>query len=150
MSNTTFLWIVEHREWVTSPEYMDTVIMHVASSHEKAVRYMQETEYRELSGWYVVYAEPLDREFFDDDIPEKSFEIYDLEGNQIEEQPLPESPYDKGYREGFEAARKAHEQNVQDTYNNGYRDGLAKGTTRSSGIQIIVDKNSDLIDKFKK
>ena len=82
------IWLVEHREMInenTVPT-MDTVIMFVASTKEKAIEYVKVyLPEPEEKGWFVVAKEFVDTDPFSYN-PEMY--IYDLSGNELAEQPV--------------------------------------------------------------
>lgn len=92
-----WVWIVEHREWVACgsrncmEKVMDTVVMYVATTPQKAVELIRSQKVGE-KGWLVVYPEPVDTTELVGD-PQyqvngrRIFQIYDLLGNPLELQP---------------------------------------------------------------
>lgn len=64
------VWVIELREQADIPGYGDTVVMHVASSEEKArqwcVDYKKELLTTDGNSWYAIATEEVDGEIVQD------------------------------------------------------------------------------------
>lgn len=81
------VWILEHREinegWNGRSD-MDTVIIYVASTEEKAIQFIQTPNLADR-GWFAVYSENVDSTGMDvGGYPR----FFDLKGNELQEQPV--------------------------------------------------------------
>jgi hypothetical protein len=94
-----WVWIVEHRETVKPCNCMDSVVMFVASTQEKAVAFIQDflaNGKKPEAGWYVVTPDPVD-EYFSKNPPaevmnatgtHRIFRVFALDGTELENQPV--------------------------------------------------------------
>jgi hypothetical protein len=87
------VWVVEHREMAgCDKDCMDTVVMDIFSSLEKAEADLKTPSTPETKGWFVIYPEVVDGarvyhpEIMDNGM-HRIFNIYDLEGNRMSRQP---------------------------------------------------------------
>lgn len=88
------VWIVEHR--LAGPvkedgfRDMETVIMHVASTKENALKWMAKNDHaedRSKTWWWVLYPEKVDSDDFHTEVG-PMLELYDPSMNQMSSQPV--------------------------------------------------------------
>lgn len=79
------LYTVEHRENIG--EYTDTVVMGIFSTKNKAeeyIKYITSNKNRDKNCWYVILRDTLNNPKNID----STIDIYDENGNMLEEQPI--------------------------------------------------------------
>ncbi len=86
----TTVHVVEHREILHIPgpgqqHNMETVVMHVASSREKAVAWIKATDWTGDDGYLAVSEETVDN--IDLALASEHLEFYDFSGNLLSDQP---------------------------------------------------------------